>query len=70
MKKIVAEFETNHQKVADFLKVVINQMFEAGAEPYPDVKEANPTLFDLSGAIHILEKQKTTKLTIVDDEEE
>lgn len=62
------EIEWKPERVANLLKQMVNSVCEDGFQWYADVGEM-PTVFDINHMIKILEKEKTRRLMVIDDEE-
>ena len=66
-KKFELNTTVSCKNVANYLKCIVNQMFEDGQELYKDADEKQPvSLFDLSKAISILDEQEDEILTITE----
>ena len=63
------KIEQNPHKVADLLKSIVNQQCEEGFQWFPDVKASSCTLFDLLGAIDVLECSEIHEMEMIVDDE-
>lgn len=60
--------EFNTKRVANLLKVMVNQTCEDGFQWYTDIGEM-PTIFDINHAIHILDNMDTEAIEYGYEEE-